>query len=358
MRARELCERLGDTNTLVPVLSGLSTYHQTRSEYSAMRLVADDLLRLGRQQNHVASVLVGNRSMGLCQYHLGCFAAAQAHCQEVINLYVPSTHGSLTSVAAFDMRSVALTYFALASFIQGDIGRAQASSDQAIAWSRNLRHPHNLAFSLAYASLLRMLQRQEAGALELLDELTAVTTEHHFPAYLAIANVLRGRLLCVQGRSAEGLHLIRRGLLEVGRTGASWNQSYFLGLLALSCEDAGFTDEAFDTLDRALQHAEKTDERWFEAELHRQKGEWLVVHRPDQPADAETCFQHAIALAQEQNAKSWELRAAASLARLWFKQGRQQEARELLAPICQWFGEGYDTPDLEHARSLLREAAA
>jgi predicted ATPase/class 3 adenylate cyclase len=358
MRARELCERLGDTNTLVPVLSGLSTYHQTRSEYGAMRLVADDLLRLGRQQNHVASVLVGNRSMGLCQYHLGSFTSAQAHCQEVINLYVPSTHGALTSLAAFDMRSVALTYRSLASFILGDIKLAQASSEQAMAWSRNLRHPHNLAFALAYASLLKMLHRPDSGTLELLDELTVLTTEHHFPAYLAISNVLRGRLSCAQGRPADGLLLIRRGLLEIERTGASWNQSYFLGLLALSCEDAGFADEAFDALTRALQHADRTDERWFEAELHRQRGEWLAAHRPDQTDDAEASFQHAIALAQEQHAKSWELRAAASLARHWRKQGRQQEAHDLLAPVCAWFGDERNMPDLERARTLLREVAA
>ena len=119
IRARELCERLGDIDTLVPVLSGLSTYHQTRSEYGAMRLVADDLLRLGQQQNHTASLLVGNRSMGLCLHQLGCFASAQAHFQEVNKLYIAGTHSSLASVAAFDMRAVALTYLSLASFILG-----------------------------------------------------------------------------------------------------------------------------------------------------------------------------------------------------------------------------------------------
>ena len=227
IRARELCERLGDIDTLVPVLSGLSTHHQTRSEYGAMRLVADDLLRLGRQQNHTASLLVGNRSMGLCLHHLGRFTSAQVHFQEVNKLYVAGTHGSLASVAAFDMRAVALTYLSLASFILGQVEQASSLSAQALTWSRNLRHPHNLAFALCYAALLKMLGQSDSEATELLDELTTLTTEHHFPAYLAIANVLRGRLLSARGRTADGLVLMRKGLSEIAGTGASWNQSYF-----------------------------------------------------------------------------------------------------------------------------------
>ena len=353
IRARELCERLGDINTLVPVLSGLSTYYQTRSEYGAMRLVAEDLLRLGRQQNHTASLLVGNRSMGLCLHHLGSFTSAEIHFQEVNKLYIAGTHNLLASVAAFDMRAVALTYLSLASFILGDVAQAESLSAQALTWSRNLRHPHNLAFALCYAALLKVLGESDLAATELLDELTTLTTEHHFPAYLAVANVLRGRLLSARGRTAEGLALMRKGLSEIASTGASWNQTYFLGLLALSCEKAGFADEAFDALARALEHAERTDERWFEAELHRQKGEWLIAHRPELQDEAEACFHHAIALAQKQHAKLWELRAATSLAQFW-RDRRRPEARELLAPIYRSFRGGPETPDLERAQVLLQ----
>ncbi len=352
IRARELCERLEDINTLVPVLSGLSTYHQTRSEYGAMRLIADDLLRLGRQQHHTASLLVGNRSMGLCLHHLGSFTSAQIHFQEVNKLYVADTHGSLASVAAFDMRAVALTYLSLASFILGDIGQAESLSAQALTWSRNLRHPHNLAFALCYAALLKMLAQSDPEATELLDELTALTTEHHFPAYLAVANILRGRLISGCGRSADGLALMRNGLSEIASAGASWNQTYFLGLLALTCENAGLADEAFDALARALEHADATDERWFEAELHRQKGEWLIAHRPESHEEAEACFHRAIAVAQKQQARLWELRAATSLARLW-QNRRRREAHDLLAPVCGVFNEGFDTPDLKRAKALL-----
>ena len=358
VRARELCEQLGDVNTLVPVLSGLSTYHQTRSEYGAMRSVAEDLLRLGREQNHTASLLVGSRSMGLCLHHLGNFTSAQAHFEDVIKLYNPSTHGAIASVAAFDMRAVALTYLSLASFILGHVEQAEASSVQALTWSRKLRHPHNLAFTLAYAALLKTLRHSETTATELLDELTALTTEHHFPAYLAVANVLRGRLLCARGRPQDGLTLIRKGMAEIAGAGASWNQSYFLALLALGCEKAGLTDEAHDALTRALAHADAADERWFEAELHRYKGEWLNTHRKDRPDEAETCFRRAIAVAQAQQARLWELRAATSLAAFLRDHGRGKEAGILLAPVYGAFNEGLELPDLMRAKTLLGQLIA
>ena len=203
VRARELCERLGNIETLVPVLSGLSTHHQTRSEYGATRAVADDLLHLGQQQNHIAALLVGNRSMGLSLHQLGHFTAAQTHFEEVNKLYISGTHNSLASVAAFDMRAVALTYLSLSSFIVGHVERAASLSAQALTWSRNLRHPHNLAFTLSYAALLKVLGQPDSSAAELLDELITLTTEHHFPAYMAVANVLRGRLH-VRARSYGG----------------------------------------------------------------------------------------------------------------------------------------------------------
>ena len=184
------------------------------------------------------------------------FHSAQIHFQEVNKLYIAGTHNSLASVAAFDMRAVALTYLSLASFILGDVEQAESLSAQALTWSRNLRHPHNLAFALCYAALLKMLGQSDPEATELLDELTALTTEHHFPAYLAVANILRGRLISARGRSADGLALMRKGMSEIASAGASWNQTYFLGLLALTCENAGFADEAFDALARALEHAD------------------------------------------------------------------------------------------------------
>jgi predicted ATPase len=138
-------------------------------------------------------------------------------------------------------------------------------------------------------------------------------------------------------------------------TGSTYNGTYYLGLLAHACERAGQTDEALNLLETALEMADTMGERWFEAELHRTQGEWLVAHRPNGRQQAEDCLHRATVLAREQGARTWEPRAAMSLARLWRDQGRRTEARDLLAPVCGWFTEGLDTADLKEAKGLLNE---
>jgi class 3 adenylate cyclase/predicted ATPase len=356
IRARELCGMLGDSGSLVPVLSGLSTYHQTRSDYQAMRSVAEELIALGQHQGDNAALLVGNRSMGLCQHQLGNFELARNHFQHVVDLYDPNSHNSLTSIAAFDMRSVALTYLSLENFILGEEQQAKAVSARAVAWSRQQNHPHNLAFTLTYAALLQKLDRRDASADGLLPELIALTREHEFPAYLAVANILQGHTMSECGKVKDGLDLIRSGLADCAKAGASWNQTFFLCLLGQSCERAGFVDEAFESVNRALQEADRTSERWFEAELLRVKGEWLIAHRHDDAMTAEICFARAIETARHQGAKLWELRAVTSLARLRLDQGSWQEARDLLAPVCACFGAGSESEDLKEARRVIAAA--
>jgi predicted ATPase len=152
--------------------------------------------------------------------------------------------------------------------------------------------------------------------------------------------------------------LARKGWADWMSTGSKYHGTYYLGLLALACERADQTDEALDFVDRALETADKIGERWFEAELRRVQGEWLVVRRQEEGQRAEACFHHAIDLARSQNAKVFELRAAMSLARLWRDQGKPQQARELLAPVYDRFTEGFDTRDLREAKALLDELAS
>ena len=155
------------TTTLVPVLSGLSTHYQTRSEFAALRQTALDLLRLGQQLNDTASELVGNRSMALCLFHLGEFRLAREHFQRVLSIYIPETHHLLTSIAAFDMRAVALSYLALDLLILGYPEQGRQWNEQALIWNKNFRHPHTLAFSLHYAAIFGLLGRAEPLAEEL-----------------------------------------------------------------------------------------------------------------------------------------------------------------------------------------------
>jgi predicted ATPase len=148
---------------------------------------------------------------------------------------------------------------------------------------------------------------------------------------------------------------VQTGAAQRRATGSSWHETYFLGLLAKGAQDAGEGAEALSLLEAALAMVNKTGERWFEAELHRLRGQCISTHQQGPCAAAEACFQRAIDAAQEQQAKLWELRAATSLARLWRDQGKRARAHDVLAPIYGWFAEGFDTADLKGSKALLDE---
>jgi predicted ATPase len=185
------------------------------------------------------------------------------------------------------------------------------------------------------------------------DELVAATTEHAFPHWGGPGTICRGWVKVKSGDTATGIPLIQSGSAAYHATGANTWMPHFIALLGKAYEIAGQVEEAAIRLDEALRIVEQTGERWFAAELNREKGQLLL--RQGHTARAEELYRKALAIAREQEAKLWELRAAASLARLRRDQGRRAEARELLAPIYNWFTEGFDTPDLKEAKALLDE---
>jgi predicted ATPase len=202
-----------------------------------------------------------------------------------------------------------------------------------------------------------LFRRSERAAFAALEELISVATEHRLYFFQVMANILRGLLMSATGKVVEGIANARQSISAQAARGEYNQQTYFLGLLAQACERAGQSEEALETLARALEMADRTGERWFEAELHRLRGEWLIVHRSGEQAEAEACFERALSVARRQSAKMWELRAAAGFARLRRDQGRRVEARDLLTPVYEWFTEGHDTPDLKEAKALLDELA-
>jgi len=352
IRARALCEQLGDSAALVPVLSGLCTFHLGRSEYEAARGIAGDLLRVAEERGDTASRLVGHRSMGACLHQLGQFGAAVDHLERVLALYVPKVHHSIASVAAQDMRTAALSYLSLDRLILGYPDHALARVEEAVSWAREIRHPHLLVFALTAASYHHLLRRAGAPALAVVGELVSLSREQNFPFWLALGNLMRGYLLVMRGELAEGEALSRQSFADLRRMGSSWNETYHLSLLAGCCARSGQIREALELLGSAMAIAENTGERWFEAELRRLSGECLTAN-PEGEQAAAAPLQGAIAVAQEQNAKLWELRAATNLARLWRKQGKRTEARTLLTPVYAWFTQGFDAPDLKDAKALL-----
>jgi len=240
-------------------------------------------------------------------------------------------------------------------FCLGFPNQASVRSNAAIAEARRLAHLPSLAASLVYSARILSLVGDNEALEERSDELIAVTTEGGFPHWGAIGAIYRGWVKVRNGDVERGTSLLRSGSRAFGATGAENWATHHFALLALACEIAGQIDEAMTQLDDAFRIAERTGERWLEAELHRHKGR-LLLRQGHTDAAEELCCK-AVDIAREQEAKLWELRACVSLARLRRDQGRRAEAHDLLAPVYGWFTEGFGTPDLKEAKALLDELA-
>jgi predicted ATPase len=201
--------------------------------------------------------------------------------------------------------------------------------------------------------VVRQQLRDTPGVVELAGALAPLSLEQGFPYWLAMATVFEGWALSESGEADLAITHITRGVSAFRATSAVLWLPYFLSLLAEAHVRVGKLAQVRSLFDDALARVTRTDERWFEAELHRGRGEVLLRLPECGTAEAEACFRKALAIAQEQEAKLWELRAATSLARLWAEQGKRAQARDLLAPVYGWFTEGFDTADLKDARALL-----
>jgi predicted ATPase len=339
----------------VQIPFGQSRYHALRSELDRAQSLAEDLLRLSRQRNDAAGLVLGHYSSALSLMFAGRFLQSQSHLTEALALYKPIFHRSLVHQAGGAPHANSQAVLGIVLFCLGCPHQALAWSNTAIIEARRLAHPPSLAVSFACSALLLSLLGDDAALYERADELVAVATEQGFPLWHAQGTVYRGWAKAKNGDVAEGISLLRRGSSAFRATGAEVWMPHFVALLAAACAIAGQVEEAATLLDDALQTVERTGERWFAAELNRHKGDLLL--RQGHPEAAEELYRKGLAIAVEQEAKLWELRAAASLARLRRDQGRRAEARDLLAPIYGWFTEGFDTQDLKDAKALLDELA-
>jgi predicted ATPase len=250
-----------------------------------------------------------------------------------------------------------LSLLALDHFVLGNLDQASTLNEEAVSRSRKLDNHTSLCMALYMSARFNLLRRFDPAAFDALGELTSIATEHRFSHFQTLTSILRALLPLKTAGIGEGIAGARQSISAQAARGTTHNQAYHLGLLAQAGERAGQSEEALSTLARALEMANRTDERWFEAELHRFRGEWLIAHRRGEQAAAEVCFDRALAVARQQSAKMWELRAAVSFARLRRNQHRRADAREFLAPVYEWFTEGFDTPDLKEAKALLDKLA-
>jgi predicted ATPase len=283
---------------------------------------------------------------------LGRFASSRSHLEAGLRLFDPISHWSLADKIGTHPHVTSQAYLGFVLFCLGFPDRALAESNAAIAEARRLAHPSSLAVSLSMGSRVLSLRGDSAPLdVEWANQLVAVTTEQGFPYWRALGIIYRGWVTVRNGDVAEGISLLRSGSNASRATGTQTWIPYHIALLAKACEIAMQIAEAVTLLDDALQVVEETGARWIAAELSRHKGELLL--RQGHSEAAEEFYRKALSIAREQEAKLWELRAAASLARLRRDQGRHTEARDLLAPVYDWFTEGFGTPDLKEAKALL-----
>jgi len=205
--------------------------------------------------------------------------------------------------------------------------------------------------------VLHLFRREVRLTQERAAALISLAQEQGFPYWLAGGSIYHGWALAQQGQGKEGIEQMHQGMMAWRAAGAELGRSAILTFLAEAYGTMEQPEAGLTVLAEALVHVEHTGERFYEAGIHRLKGALLLQQSSDNAAEAETCFHHAIHIAQNQSAKSWELRAATSLARLWQQQGKRQEAHDLLAPVYNWFTEGFGTADLQSAKALLDELA-
>jgi predicted ATPase len=354
-RARELCERVGDPPELFPALFGLWTVHLVRGELRRTYELAEQLLRRAQNAHDPALLTYAQMARGGTSYWMGEFFPAREHLENAITLYDPERHRPLTfRYGAADAGVLCLSNAALTLWHLGYPDHALKRGNEALVLAQGLSHPFSLAWAEFFVGIVHQYRREARAAQETAESAIALSTERGFTLPLALATGLRGWAMAEQGRNEEGIAKIREGLAAYRATGAELMRPHFLCLLAEACMKSRL-DDWLSALTEALAAADEHENRYYEAEAHRLKGELLPKQDDSNAAEAQICFQRAIEIARRQSAKAWELRATTSLARLLAKQSRRDEARTMLAEIYGWFTEGFDTADLKEAKALLEE---
>lgn len=352
-KARQLCQALGDTANLPPVLYGLYVNHMARADYKSALSFGQEFLALAESSRDPAMV-VGLRAVGVPLFFMGMLAEARQKFEQGLAMYNAVEHRPLTWVYGGEPAMVCHNYLAWTLWIQGYPDQAAYHSREAVRLSREVAHAQSQAQALAGAGLLHQYQGEPRLVREMAEAAIALASEQGLALWLGWGTILRGWAMIEQGETSAGLDRIRRGIEGTRVTGAGMWLTYLLCLLAEAYESVGRPDEGLALLDEVPELVENNEERYWEAELYRLRGELLNTQGAP-PADCERLFAQALEIAKRQGAKSLELRAAMSLARSFLQQGNQRLARQILAPTYDWFTEGFGTPALREAKELLDE---
>jgi class 3 adenylate cyclase/tetratricopeptide (TPR) repeat protein len=346
-RARQLCEQLDRPEQMAPIIAQQFYFRLVRGELKQAKGDAEDFRRL------VGHEAIWKLFSGLAYFHLGKFVDARAHLENALSAWNPRHRTS--KLAPGDAYVVIRSFLSRTLYCLGYVDQARVWRDEALAEARRLP-PYSLVCALGFGWYGDWAIGGVSSAQTILqsaNELLAVSSEHGFPLWSAIGNIMRGWCLGAMHPAAEGIPLLVQGITDASATGWRVDLAFAHVMLAEVYAMARQVKEGLNRLSEAAKLVEMTQERWAEAEVHRQRGTLLLAVQ--EHAEAEDSYCLALAVARRQSAKLWELRAASSLAHLWLDQGKCTEARDLLAPIYGWFTEGFDTPVLQDAKSLLEQ---
>jgi class 3 adenylate cyclase/predicted ATPase len=356
LRAADLCRQLGDTVHLPLVMRGKQVFHRLRGELNEARDLGEQLLALAEQQQDSALLVGGCHALGQDLFSLGELVAARQTVERGIALFDPEKH-RLRNWPGGQPGEQCYLYAAFALWMLGYPDQALRRAEEALALAEGLANPANLINTLAFVARVHVLRREPSAARERAKATMQLSAQHRNPHFLAWATALHGWALAVEEQVEEGVAEIDQATAAYAAIGSQTSLPFFLALQAETYDRAKRIDDGLAAVSEGLAIADKTGEYCYQAELSRIKGELLLAMSSDHRVEAETCFYQAIDIAHRQQAKSWELRAAIDLARLMHDQGKHKEAFSLLAPIYDWFTEGFDTADLKEAKAFLDESA-
>ena len=314
---------------------------------------AAQFLALAEQQRTTAPVMVGHRLMGMALVFKGEFAQARMHLDRAITLYDPAAHRPLAALFGQDNKMAALTFRSWALWLLGYPDAALADAEHALKDARAIGQAGTLMYALTLPSWIPILCGKYAAANAHSDEAVALAEEKGTLTWKALGTVTRGCVLALTSKASDAVQMINDGITAWRSTGSTFWIPWYLSNLAGAYAQLGEVNEAGRYIGEAMTTLKTAKENWCEAEANRVAGEISLMSPEPDAAKAQAYFEQAVSIARMQQAKSWELRASTSLARLWRDQGKVQQARELLAPVYGWFTEGFDTRDLKEAKALL-----
>jgi class 3 adenylate cyclase/predicted ATPase len=356
-QAEALGEHPEDPAVLFSVLYGFWAANYVAFNGYVMRDLAAQFLALAEKQGATVPLMIGHRLMGTSLLHTGDISESRPHFDHAIALYDPAEHRPLATRFGQDVRVAILSYRSWALWSLGYPEAALADRDQAISDAREIGQAATLMYALSLTSTTHAFRGNYTAANAQLDELVALADEKGAPFWKAFGMMFKGCVLALTGKAADAVQMITSGITAWRSTGATLWTPLYLSYLTRAYAELRQFDDAWRCIGEAMTAIETTKERWFEAEIHRMAGEIALMAAAPDATKAEVYFERSLAVARKQQAKSWELRAAMSMARLWRGQGKRDEARKLLAPVYGWFTEGFGTLDLKQAKALLDELA-